>query len=1109
MKENKTTTPLNDISYISDRNYTLSKIIQGAESSNSEATTAAIFENQISYLLRKHFDIEPKITKEESVNGLIHSYGNLRKRVSGQGRLDAVINNLIVEYKHHTKLINENDITLAIEQVKDYLSGLDKQCHRKHEAILTDGTKICYFSFTANEIRHTSLRPIEGEDIDIILQAIINNNLKKLDPENIVRDFYISQKTNTDSRRLAQVLFKHLSASLTDKTFMLFSEWESLSHLSVNDSGKSRDIEKRRKDLSVIINYSITKPEEEYRALFALQTTYAIIVKLIACKVVDNLNFKNSAGVYHDLLSLNVTELQKFFAELEEGYSYSSGKIHNFLEGDFFSWYSDSYEWKDDLYDPIKNIIKKVDDYTAFSIDVDYSPVDIFKNLYMKIIPQSVRHSMGEYFTPEWLADSVITEGLNLIYPDKKDEWKAIDPCCGSGIFLVCLIKKLVGNTSLLDLSKNRKQQLLSQIIERVYGIDINPLSVLSARVSYYLALHKLGEVRDIDIPVYLGDSAIIPQIETIDGIDCYRCAIDNLKCGSLNVILPVRMVKDKSFVSIMNDLQALVKVGDAEILYSSILKHLNEKEKASTQLKQHIHALSKNLIYLHTNHWDGIWIRISMNFLCVARLQSFDFIVGNPPWVKWEHLPSVYTRKIKALCDIKHIFSNDGGMYGGAQLNICALIANVTATNWLTKQGVQAFLMPDSIMSQNSYEEFRNFYLDYDSKKRLYLQKIDRWKAPLRPFKVDGKSITQDFNTYFFAAPEIDYTKGIPVTEITKKSDAKDFHIDKQKNWTDVSRYLIFTQATAKQLSPNSTAFTFVTSKYNFDTIIGQSHYLYRTGVESTPFEVFKLIAVGSCNNPNNYRFKNDVRKTARYKVTDTPIGGWEFETRYIYPIVQGPSIKPFCYDYGNSFHIIPYRQGNTKEPISWEDLYKESPNVATYFANHIDLLNAQSEKSKTMHRGAEVYALSKIGPYTFAKHIVAARDNSNFCASVINQTKTPWGETKQTICVKHTIIISQDTDGNFITEDEAHYINGVLNSRIVKEYIHSTFKKNGFSLKKSNIFLPKYQSNNPLFTQIADKAKEATANANNPQIVTQSINELSELYIKLCEALNKKKDN
>ena len=73
-------------------------------------------------------------------------------------------------------------------------------------------------------------------------------------------------------------------------------------------------------------------------------------------------------------------------------------------------------------------------------------------------------------------------------------------------------------------------------------------------------------------------------------------------------------------------------------------------------------------------------------------------------------------------------------------------------------------------------------------------------------------------------------------------------------------------------------------------------------------------------------------------------------------------------------------------------------------------------------MHRGEEFYALSKIGPYTFADYIVAARDNTKFCATVIEPTNTPWGEIKQSICVKHTMIIGRTTSGKFIGKDEAY---------------------------------------------------------------------------------------
>ena len=197
-------------------------------------------------------------------------------------------------------------------------------------------------------------------------------------------------------------------------------------------------------------------------------------------------------------------------------------------------------------------------------------------------MPKAVRHSMGEYFTPEWLADRVISESLSII---NNNQWKALDPRCGSGIFIISLIKKIVGNRSIRELSSFDRHNLVREIISRVKGIDINPLSVLSARVSYFIALHKLENIEDIEIPIYLGDSAIIPSLKDIDGVECYCYSITNLKSNSFDVILPKRMVELPSFGKTMASLQAMVKTDNPDALFRIIENQLTFEERASTVL--------------------------------------------------------------------------------------------------------------------------------------------------------------------------------------------------------------------------------------------------------------------------------------------------------------------------------------------------------------------------------------------------------------------------------------------------------------------------------------------------------------------------------------------
>lgn len=1075
-------------------------IMRDAMSAKTEAQTAEAFQRQLYYYIRLHTGIELDFKPETPIrDGLTHDFGVLKGRVSGRGRLDAVVNNLIIEYKKHVKLTKKRDQETAISQVKDYLQTLYKNDGVKYNAILTDGIKISYFGFDGNAIEFTAFKNIEAKDIDRIIRAIITNNCKKFIPENILKDFAVNSETESISKELAVELYNRLIKKPTEKTKMLFSEWESLMHLSYDDNGKGNDIEKRRTELSLIFKDNIINPEKEYKALFALQTAYAIIVKLIACKVIDKLDYGSSTKNYSDLTKVTASELQGFLENLEDGYVYRSSNIINLLEGDFFSWYSTKEQWNANLWQIIIKVISCIDEYSTFSFEIIYEPVDIFKDLYMSIMPKTVRHSMGEYFTPAWLADYVVQEGIKL---QKNKNWKAIDPCCGSGTFIIALIKKIVGNVNLYALSDEQKQEIAEKILSSVYGIDINPLSVLSARVGYYLALRPFGDVQNVEIPIYLGDSAVTPTKEQIDDITCYMYSVSNKK-KSFDVILPARFVEQKNFGKIMASLQTAVKTNDEKILYEMILGQLSDSEKKSSELIKEIKIMSNNLVELHKKNWDGIWVRIATNFMLIARLQKFDLIVGNPPWVKWEHLPSLYAAKIKELCNIRHIFSTRG-RFGGTQLNICALISNVSATNWLKDTGVQAFLMPDSIMSQNSYEEFRYFYLDYENKERLYLQKIDKWEKPLKPFTCDDVVVSQDFNTYYYSRKKVDYKKGIDVTTISRPKNISDLIVNKENSYADVKKYLIFGNKKAAQMSDTTSAFSYLSDVYDFSVIIGSSSYEYRTGVEFTPQELYMLVGGGISKKANHYRFFNKKFSRSKYIVDDMPQNGWDLPTEYIYPIITGPSITPFKTAIENEYCILPYSEDKTDAPISISDMMNTNPELFDYLLNHQDLINSQSEKSKDMHRGKEFYALSKIGPYTFGDYIVAARDNTKFCANVVEPATTSWGEEKRSICVKHTMIISRDISGRFITKDEAYYINGILNSTIVIEYMKNTFKSNGYSLKKSRFYLPLYDKSNDIHKQISKLAKKASMITDEKEI-TKIQRQLSDLYIKMCQKRGK----
>ena len=97
-----------------------------------------------------------------------------------------------------------------------------------------------------------------------------------------------------------------------------------------------------------IFDIKITDSETDYKALFALQTTYAIVVKLIACKVVTKIEFNKNIEYFSDLSKIDLDTLRQLIQYIEDGYVFQTGGIRNLLEGDFFSWYCLEEIWSDD-----------------------------------------------------------------------------------------------------------------------------------------------------------------------------------------------------------------------------------------------------------------------------------------------------------------------------------------------------------------------------------------------------------------------------------------------------------------------------------------------------------------------------------------------------------------------------------------------------------------------------------------------------------------------------------------------------------------------------------------------------------------------------------------
>jgi hypothetical protein len=172
--------------------------------------------------------------------------------------------------------------------------------------------------------------------------------------------------------------------------------------------------------------------------LYALQTAYAIIVKIIAFKVISKIRYNANLIDFDSLANANSDVLRNHMALLEYGAIFREYGITNLLEGDFFSWYTSESQWNESIANDVRRIFGILIKYADKAVmTTPERSQDFFKELYLAMIPDAVRHSLGEYYTKKWLAKQVVDEAIKL---SSTTNWRGLDPCCGSGTFITVIV---------------------------------------------------------------------------------------------------------------------------------------------------------------------------------------------------------------------------------------------------------------------------------------------------------------------------------------------------------------------------------------------------------------------------------------------------------------------------------------------------------------------------------------------------------------------------------------------------------------------------------------------------------------------------------------------
>ena len=195
----------------------------------------------------------------------------------------------------------------------------------------------------------------------------------------------------------------------------------------------------------------------------------------------------------------NPQEVQNFFEYLED-------KEKGF-NGDLFPLSDDEYKQlttKD--YEVLKNLLLGYDfaiNHPSLFELYDFSiiPIEFISNVYELFIGKDNQKEAGAYYTPLFLVDYILKETVEKkLYEKQSIEentkyayCKVLDPACGSGIFLVetlrKIIEKYIEDTDIEIKSEKFKTAIKNLALENIYGVDKDLSAVQVAVFSIYLTL--------------------------------------------------------------------------------------------------------------------------------------------------------------------------------------------------------------------------------------------------------------------------------------------------------------------------------------------------------------------------------------------------------------------------------------------------------------------------------------------------------------------------------------------------------------------------------------------------------------------------------------------
>ena len=942
--------------------------------------------------------------------GISYESVHERRTITTGRRTDALFGTVIIEYKRPNRLATPAQWQEATEQLKGYLedeavrTGISLD---RYAGILIDGKNIGFIRHLEDSWSIIGPEPIHAQTIGLALEYLRGLSRKPLDPQQLSNDF----GPQSEIARAAIIAFWNALQIPSPKTDMLYQEWKQLfGQISGYKSAQLPEMLEMEREYGLNANHDMPL------FLFTIHTYYAFLIKLLAAEILTLVRRGIEDSFLEKMSILNTYELKNALEAMEDGGTFRNLQIENLLEGDFFSWYLE--QWNTGISEAIHRILLTLQTYEPGTAILAPERVkDLLKRLYQHLIPASLRHDLGEFYTPDWLAQWL----LDKVGYDGTLEVRLLDPSCGTGTFLILAINRARDKARESNLSDD---ETLQAITRNIVGFDLNPLAVVAARTNYILALGDLlkAQTDPVVIPIFLTDSIFSPtRRDTLAGSVC-SYTISTQK-GNITIDIPVELIEQNQLSSLLAEVEIAVLKEDAseDECLSRVAQRLGFTEEEIERYGDYIKTLFRQIRMLELQNWNRIWTRIIKNYYASASVGTFDIIAGNPPWLRWTRLPASYRETIKDYCLAYGLFSQDTYV-GGIETDISTILTYSSIEKWLKKDAILGFLITQTVFKSMSSEGFRKFQLP-DGTKLQVIEVHDL--VDLKPFENVANKTAALFlrkgNETIYPIPYFVWKK----TQRVK--------LRQDLTLPEVQAITRQRELAASPIYPNGGPWLTVTPALlpAIQHMIGTSKFVARKGITTDLNGIYWIEIIGQ-RGEDKLIFRN-LHTVGKHTVTSFE---GLIERSIVFPLLRGRDTKPFYAEDSQIYVIVP-QDGMRGYPES--TMYRSYHLALDYFRSYKAQLETRSSYRRyhLARSGVELgpyYSLWNVGPYTFARHKVAWREVQNpekFFASYIGpKTDVLLGEVP--VIPDHKLYFVPCTSA-----EEAYYLCGFLNSPAVRAFV------------------------------------------------------------------------